>query len=324
MILLVTATDDPIADHVARGLARRGARHLRFDPGRFPSEASVHLAHAPGGARRVVLAQDGATIDLREITTAWEHRPRQPEADPRVVDPAIREHVRDESARFLDDLWQGLDCRWVPAPRHVVQRAQHKGSQLGWAEACGFTVPATLIGNDPDAFLDFYQRHGGRVIAKVFERGRVIRDQELYACFTEQVAPRDLVDLRSVRLAPMIVQAYVPKRLEVRVTVVGERIFAAAIDTQATHRTRHDARHADLGHTPHRAHALPADVAASCLRLVRWLGLAWATIDLVITPDDQHVFLELNPSGQWLWIERLTDLPITDALCDLLAAREDA
>ncbi len=55
------------------------------------------------------------------------------------------------------------------------------------------------------------------------------------------------------------------------------------------------------------------------LRLVRELGLVTAAIDLVVTPEGDHVFLELNPSGQWAWLETGTGLPMTDALVRCLA-----
>ena len=118
----------------------------------------------------------------------------------------------------------------------------------------------------------------------------------------------------------MIFQAYVPKRFELRITVVGQQVFAAEIHSQHTNHTRHDWRRYDLDETPHFPHALPPDVAQRCIQLVQELGLCYGAIDMVLTPDDRYVFLEINPSGQYLWIEQLTGLPITDALCDLLIA----
>jgi glutathione synthase/RimK-type ligase-like ATP-grasp enzyme len=116
----------------------------------------------------------------------------------------------------------------------------------------------------------------------------------------------------------MIFQAYVPKRLEVRVTVVGSAIFPAEIHSQQTHRTRHDWRRYDHGETPYLPHALPGHVAERCLRLVAELGLCYGAIDLVLTPDGRYVFLEINPNGQYLWIEHATGMPISGAVCDLL------
>jgi glutathione synthase/RimK-type ligase-like ATP-grasp enzyme len=120
-----------------------------------------------------------------------------------------------------------------------------------------------------------------------------------------------------VRYAPVVFQEYVDAELEVRVTVVGERIFAAAFDltrSRYPYDVRMDAR------TPCRAFALDDATAATVLRLVRGLGLVYAAVDLRLARDGTPVFLELNPAGQFLYIEDLTGLPIAAALADELLA----
>ena len=117
----------------------------------------------------------------------------------------------------------------------------------------------------------------------------------------------------------MIVQAYVPKRLELRVTVVGDRVLTAAIHSQGSNRTRYDWRHYDHVHTVYEPHRLPAKIERRCRALVAELGLVFGAIDLVLTPDSRHVFLEINPNGQYLWVEEACDLPISAAMADLLS-----
>jgi glutathione synthase/RimK-type ligase-like ATP-grasp enzyme len=106
--------------------------------------------------------------------------------------------------------------------------------------------------------------------------------------------------------------------------VVGERVFAAEIDSQRANHTRHDWRHHDTAHTPHRVHDLPAKWRVACVRMVAELGLLFGAIDMILTPDGRYVFLELNPNGEYLWIEHLTGLAISDAVCELLVSREAA
>ena len=66
-------------------------------------------------------------------------------------------------------------------------------------------------------------------------------------------------------------------------------------------------------------HVLPVAEVRRCRALVRRLGLRFGAIDMVQTPSGEHVFLEINPNGQWLWIERATGLPIANAIARLLA-----
>jgi len=119
-------------------------------------------------------------------------------------------------------------------------------------------------------------------------------------------------------LCPLIVQVYVEKAVELRVTVVGSDVFAAEIHSQATQRTKIDWRRYDEGNTPHFEHTLPDKVSKLCLAMTHSLGLVYSAIDLILTPDGRYIFLELNPNGQYQWIEHLTGLPITDRIARLL------
>ena len=172
----------------------------------------------------------------------------------------------------------------------------------------------------PDAFLAFHEARRGATITKRAAPSQRLTaaDGEKLVRYTEPVRPRDLLHVEDLRLCPLLVQPYVPKRLELRVTVVGHQVFAAAIDSQATNHTRLDWRRYDDAGTPITPFALPGEVANRCRALVQELGLRYGAIDLILTPDDRFVFLEINPNGQYLWIELATDLPISDAIADHL------
>jgi glutathione synthase/RimK-type ligase-like ATP-grasp enzyme len=182
----------------------------------------------------------------------------------------------------------------------------------------GFELPPTLVTTSPTDFLAFYQIHNGNVVSKLAGTAFFNAAGTTFCRYTEFVSKRDVGYAHSVRHAPVILQAYVPKRIELRITVVGEQVFAAEIHSQATNHTRHDWRRYDLDQTPHRPHELPDGLAQLCVRLTERLGLRYGAIDMILTPDGSYVFLEINPNGQYLWIEALTGLPISDAICDLL------
>jgi hypothetical protein len=318
MILIISQPADTHTDLVRDKLIARGAEVAVFDHAEFPRDAEISLAYADGRCRRTIRTA-ARTIALDEITAAWHRRPRAPRADERVLDEKSRSYVLAESKELLVDLWNSLACLRVPAPQPVYRRAEHKASQLVLAAELGFELPPTLITNSPADFLAFYRAHGGKIISKLpsaaFHKEVFGAD---FVRFTELVSHRDVGYARSIRYSPMIFQAYVEKKFELRVTVVGERVFAAEIHSQATNHTRHDWRKYDHTSTPHRVHELPPSLAEQCRALVKRLGLCYGTIDLVFTPDDRYVFLEINPNGQFLWIEELTGLPISDAICDLL------
>ncbi len=320
MILILTAPVDSHADRVERKLRERNAEVFRFDPARFPTEAALSLGYDPGGITSATLRVDGRTIDLGATTTAWYRRPGRLVADVTIADAAARTFVEEESATVVQDAWASLPIAWIPAPRHVLRWAQCKATQLRIAGQLGFELPPTLISNDPADFLAFYQQHNGQVISKLAGFTHVPEIDCAFARYTEVVSTRDIGYADGIRFCPMIFQAYVSKRVELRVTVVGGDVFAAEIASQTTHHTRHDWRHYDPTATPMTQHVLPLDLAERCVELGGHLGLRYGAIDLVLTPDGRYVFLEINPNGQYLWIEDATGLPISDAICDLLAS----
>jgi hypothetical protein len=320
MILILTGATDPHAEYVGEALQERGAEVTRFDPGRFPTQAAITIAYGTGGAAALTLQLDDLSIDLSSVDAVWYRRPKAPVPHPELHDEPTRAYAAEECKRFVEDVWESLDCRWLPARPAVIHRAAHKASQLGVAAALGFELPPTLVTNSPEQFREFYRQHHGNIVSKVASPAFQRTLGDTFCRYTEVVSRRDVAYAPSIRFAPVIFQAYVPKRLELRVTVVGDRVFAAEIHSQAANHTRHDWRRYDLSQTPHRPHDLPSDVEERCVRLVAALGLSYGAIDLVLTPDGRYVFLEINPNGQYLWIERVTGLPITDAICDVLIA----
>lgn len=102
-------------------------------------------------------------------------------------------------------------------------------------------------------------------------------------------------------------------------TVVGDRVFTCAIHSQDSEKTMHDWRRYDFDNVRHEAYQLPAEVEAKILGFMSATGLIFGAIDMVLTPQGDYVFLEVNPQGQWGWIEEFTGLPIARAIAELLA-----
>jgi len=137
--------------------------------------------------------------------------------------------------------------------------------------------------------------------------------------FTELLDENDIANLDSLRACPLTIQGYVEKAYELRVVVVGERVFACKIDSQqAGGSTAVDWRHYNIPKTPHSRYDLPANVHEKLLAFHSYFGLVSSSFDIVRSRDGDYVFLETNPYGQWLWIEDLTGLAITEAITDVL------
>lgn len=322
MVLLLTEMLDRTADEVQALLEARGTPILRLNPSSFPREATASMRILADGSLDSHLILNGLGRPLQGVRAVWLRRPDGPDVPPQVDARATR-FVAREWRRFLDDLWHTLDARWLPGPPSVTAAAREKIPQLDAALSVGLEIPPTLVTTDPAEARAFWQDHQGRIISKVLDRkylppGSDPGSDDAWRCFTEVVSPRALVHLSSIRYAPVVLQAYVPKAAELRVVLVGERVFAAEIRSQHNHHTRHDWRRFDPYHTPYVPHALPEPVIAACRALLARLGLSFGAFDLVWTPDGRYVFLEVNPTGEWQWVARAAGLPIAEAVADWL------
>lgn len=179
------------------------------------------------------------------------------------------------------------------------------------AQEVGLTIPRTLITNEPAAARAFVAAEPGGTIYKAFSA----TEQEWRE--TRLLRPEEMAGLDNVAYAPVIFQEYVPAGVDLRITVIGDAIFPAAIHSQETSYPI-DFR-MDMSQARIEPATLPAETEASLLMLMARLGIVYGAIDMRRTPDGHDVFLEVNPAGQWLFIEQRTHHPITATLARHLA-----
>lgn len=318
-MILILSESDATVTWVERSLRNRGSAYALLDPADLAKDGGSVVANVGPDGFRCELTTSAASVDLASIQAVWVRRPRRVEAHPSVTDAFFRPHTSETWQRVLEDLYRATDCRWLPGRPCELRRADSKLHQLRTAQRFGFDIPDTLVTSDRNAIFDFHRKHDGKIISKMAASFSVPKPAPPFGRFTERVMRSDLAYVAtSAHLGLCLFQPEIPKRLELRVTVVGERVFAVGIESQANRRTSLDWRHYDLAHTPHGAYALPAEVEARCVAVTKALGLTYGAIDIIVTPDDRYVFLELNANGQFLWLEEATGLRIGDAICDLL------
>jgi len=248
-------------------------------------------------------------------TAVWYRRVRVP-TRPEGMDPGIYDFcLRETRAALLGGI-AGIATRWMSPPEQVW-RAELKPFQLQIAADLGLKVPRTLITNDPRRVRQAFDEFKG-MIAKPTRGGYVVANGLPHSIYTSEVLAEHLEHLDEARLSPTIYQELIPKRFDIRVTIVGERIFAAAIDSQRDPAARVDWRRTDDPNLGHQRIDLPVALEATLRLLMRKLGLTFGAVDLVLTPEGEYVFLEINPNGQWLWLDDKLDLGITQEVVNWL------
>jgi glutathione synthase/RimK-type ligase-like ATP-grasp enzyme len=310
--LLITEQFEPTADFLLAELRQRGVPCLRWNLDRFPIGSSISY-FTQDGAFSTEIGSDGRRMSLNEVGSIW-CRGFRPQGFPENMNEIDARFAQDEAQRTLDGLLTISDVLWMNHPQAYV-RANSKPAQLRMATRVGFRIPQTLITNNPDEARDFISRYGGSAIYKTHSQNLNLVPGK--AIFTGLLAEKEMQALDLIALTPGIFQELVAKSYEVRVTVVGEKVFGGRIDSQASPETQIDWRHKPYDMEKEPAD-LPTEIESKIHTLMKAFGLVYGAFDFIVTPENEYVFLEVNPAGQYLWVEANTKMPITAAIVDKL------
>jgi len=322
-ILIVTTKVDIATDYVIAKLAHLGSTFYRLNTEDLPLLASstIRIEPSNGALSRTWGLEANRRVSLDNVTSIWYRRHRLP-VMPEEMSNAHTEYCLREADWYLKGILLSFematrDIRWMSPPMHI-QMAESKIFQLATARLLGFRLPDTIVSNDGDEIRNFFDKNEGNVIAKPLRLGYFDYGDRQTAVFTSRIHQGDLVDDRPLKLAPVIYQELLHKRFDIRVTVVDQDLFAVAIDSQKVPSAKVDWRKSDTDALEHFSHNLPTEVGELCLRLMEKLGLKYGAIDLVLTTEDEYYFLEINPNGQWAWLEDRLALPISNSIASWL------
>lgn len=319
MIIIVTNRKDHTADFLILELQKRGCDYVRFNTEDFPQKIQI-VWSLENNTLSGYFSFPKNKVDFQDIRSIWYRRPVQPIPSALITENAAYEFAVVESQTSIDGIWRCLDCFWVSNPDNL-RKAENKLYQLKVAAQIGFILPSTLVTNDPEQAQNFYSRQNDGAIYKPLKHSKTVRDEKVNLVYTNIVDTTDAKQFDLVKYASSLFQNYVPKDVEIRVTVIGNKVFAVEIHSQKYEETRHDWRRGDMTILPHRPHDLPSKIRKKCVALIKELGLAFGAIDLILTPEGEYVFLEINPNGQWAWIQQICpEIPLRETLADLLIA----
>lgn len=315
-VLILAPGRDEHAVVVGGEIARLGVRAETVDLALFPERARLVMAYEGTSRQFSLELDDGRRLDLADFGSVWWRRPHPPRISEAIAQPSHRLFAANEAQEALTSLWRALDAQWVNDPNRD-DTAHRKGYQLRVAQDVGLPIPRTLITNDPAEARRFVAARGRQgTIYKAFSateeewrETRLLKETEV-----------PLLDM--VRHAPVIFQEYVPALYDLRITIVGDEVFPVAIHSQETDYPV-DCR-IDIAHARIEATSLPPEVERLLRALRARLGIVYAAVDMRRTPDDHYVFLEVNPAGQWLYVEAPTGLPIAAAMARTLVEMDRA
>lgn len=328
-LIITSSADGAHVEAVRKELDTLSHRALRVDTDRFGLDWTLTIEQSPQKCIATIhTGTEEWALTPDTIGSIWLRKPLLADFEKRLtLSSEAIQFASDEWTATLNGLYKVLSEQgifWVSDPTHIAT-ASHKPFQLMLARKLGWSIPRTVITSDPDRARHFWHEMNGQVIAKPIGRGWIRdpddRDQLHFIMTNEVPSPRNM---DQVRVAPVIFQENVPKDYELRVTVVGRMVWSAKIESQKSERGRIDWRRYDFEQIPHSPTRLPDEVERRCVELVQRCGLQYGAIDLIKTPEGDYVFLEINPVGQYLWIETLTGMPISASIARLLAGHDPA
>jgi glutathione synthase/RimK-type ligase-like ATP-grasp enzyme len=315
VILVVSYPEEEHTARVTEQLARAGREVFQIDLSDFPAKCSFQADWDNARAPKFLINQQGKEVDISGTGAVWWRRVRPFEIDASIAKEQHRAFAFSETSQAVHGMLDSLRCAWMN-PREADAAAHHKPYQWSIAQQLGLKLPRTLVTTQTQAAREFIEStRPDKVVFKAF----LASIQEWRE--TRLVEQEDLDRLDLVRYAPVIFQQYIPG-VDLRITMIGDAIFAAEIDVRNTSYPV-DMRMA-VGEGTLKSVTLPDAVQALLRKLMRRLNLVYGAIDMRRTEDGEYVFLEVNPAGQWLFVEQRTGLPIANAVADKLCMIEDA
>lgn len=297
--------DDLHAHLVADHIRKRGhhCHHIATDSLAY----SRSLSWSSDGALAEIRDITGQLVLPRDLNTVWWRRVMAGPAFDEGVGASARALIPAECRTAMAGLmFVDFQGRWVNDPAAEV-RADNKLVQLKAAIKAGLTVPKTLVSADPEQIRAFVEQEGGQAVVKV------VRGTSEFSIPTRRITAADLADDAALEACPAIYQALIDGQAHLRVHIFGQE--ATAIQLESSHLDwRPDLQ------VPMRQVALSDSLASRFIGLVHDLGLAMGIIDAKINQNDEIVFLEINPQGQFLFMEGLTGVPLSLYMAGFLTA----
>ncbi len=259
-------------------------------------------------------------LNVADITVAWYLRPHPMDRElyATLDDEEFTIH-QNESRCALISLFSCLQCLWINRRDKVLTLEGNKLYQQQCAICAGLATPQTLISSCDEDILSF-QSEDDALLLKTFNPiTRTTEDGKSYFIYAQRV-PRTFLKSKKSQLSngPLYIQRYVSKKYEHRVTIAGSSVSNCRISSQVNKKTEVDWRHYDIDKTPHEKVLLPNEIESKLLDFMNIVNLQYGAIDLIETPTGEFVFLEINPAGQWDWVNHLANLSIPSAVLDMM------
>jgi hypothetical protein len=299
MLLVLTNSRDETADFLLQYLTTVGVEFIRLD-----TDALIDFTRISYLRKHFRLVIGKQEVSPDDISVVWYRRPEQLKMSSRVLAPEVKFSLEEWSEALEGFLARIPVERWMNHPAFNTM-ASHKLEQLVVAEAAGLHVPDSLITPKKNELVAFFRGHQQQIIAKPLAPGYIERpsgrDSLIY---TNSVTLEHIDEFPDDMHCPTLFQELIRKKSDVRITIVDDVLHAVemlAPDEEGVQQC--DVRRNNMVGVEYRHVCLPDDIERKLRFLMRRYHLRFAAVDMAITPEEEWIFFEINPNGQWAWLD---------------------
>lgn len=323
-VLIITySQDNECIKMVSEEIKKKGGIAVRFNTDTFPGESKLVLHNNNGKWKNILQTIDGEFL-IDKFESIWYRRLRIAENLKAKVEKKFLGPSVEESRRTFFGMLNCLDIFHMDN-FHKIRKSEVKQLQLKFAEQQGLKIPKTLITNNPDEVREFYKSCKNGIISKMQSSFAIYENDEENVVFTNELKKDDLKNLDDLIYCPMQFQEKIEKKLELRVTVIGDKVFAASIDSQISEKSKIDWRKQGIEMVNDwKPYILPEEIEIKLLKMMDFYKINYGAADFIITPEDEYYFLEINPTGEFFWLEKSSPyFPLSSSIADVLLGESE-
>jgi len=308
-VFVLTNSNDATSDYLCKKLVDGEVRFLRFNTDKDLEKTKYNFSE-----KQHYIEWNSQQLEPQNISAIIYRRPK-PISFPNNYGEFYNRHIALEWSEVLEGFLSHIPIHlWINHPS-LNYLASHKIEQLNRAKQCGLKTPKSIITNQREIAHQFIIDLKGSVIVKPLSSGYIEREkpEDDTLIYTRKFPLSKLELLEKIDECPVLFQEHIEKIMDVRVTVVDNELIAIGMTSlNNSNEQILDIRRNDMENVIYSKLSVPRNVEKSILSLMKCYKLRFGALDFAITPKDEWIFFEINPNGQWAWLDQCAGAKISD------------
>ena len=310
MIIIFSNSLDVTTDYVCARLKSDCVAYVRLNTDELTQEIELLYKN-----HDFSLCIDRQILNPSQVSSVWYRRPQSLKLkSEQVIDNGNEAHTVSEWNASIEGFLSHISSNlWINHPSNNAL-ALSKLEQLNRANRLGLTTPRTLVTQSFDQVFEFWKECNEKLIVKPISHGYIEREnpEEDTLIFTNEVTLNHLKENKQIlALCPTLFQEKIEKIYDIRVNVIDNELVSVAIYASEEDKLQGvDIRRNNMQNVRYEIIALPSNLKNKILAICHSYSLRFASVDMAFTNDLRYVFFEINPNGQWAWLdlEGVTDI----------------